>query len=247
MQEKKIVVKIGTAAIVSDSSIDTKTIARLAYSCNELLELNKNVMMVSSGAIACGRRKLGVKYREDERLREKQRYASIGQHKLMSAYEEEFDKYGIIVNQVLLTEDALSKKKRLKEFESFYEETLSHKDIPIFNENDAIATKEITFGDNDLLAAYLTRDLKQDLLIMLTVYDGLYKNGRTIKIADSYDPKNYDNLDREVTEGRGGLKSKLEAAKIVNKAGKTCIISNACYNLCDIIYGDAPSTKFLPK
>lgn len=243
---KSIIAKVGTAGITTNNDIRRDVIKRLACSCYHLLNLGKNVAIVTSGAIALGRRETKSEYKENESLREKQRYASIGQPFLMQAYREEFKKYGIRVAQLLVTYNDFSNKERFDNLKATCDELKKNEDIAIFNENDAIATKEITFGDNDLLAAYLVEGLNIDLFLNLIVYDGLFRKGKIVKIADSFNTEDYDKLESEIREGRGGLESKLQAANITTNAGKIFILGNVKYNMIEILEGKKPSTKFLP-
>jgi glutamate 5-kinase len=164
----------------------------------------------------------------------------------MQAYINAFDKYNINVGQFLLTSDNLDNKKRFAILKETYNELVKNKEVPILNENDTIAIEEITFGDNDILAALITRDLNQDILINLTVYDGLLKNNKIAEKASSFDVKDYDEIGMERKEGRGGLKSKLDAAKIVAEAGKIFIISSIKFSIMEILSGKVPQTRFLP-
>lgn len=243
---KSIIVKVGTAGVTTKDNIRREVIKQLACGCYQLLKFGKSVAIVTSGAIALGRRETNSKYRKNESLQEKQRYASIGQPFLMQAYREEFKKYGIRVAQLLLTSNDFNDKKRLDNLKATYYELRKNKDMAIFNENDAVATKEITFGDNDLLAAYLIKGLNIDLLLNLIVYDGLLRKGKIVKIANSFNVADYDRLESEIREGRGGLESKLQAANITTNAGKVFILGNIKYNLLEIVGGKKPSTKFLP-
>lgn len=244
---KNIVIKIGTAAITTDSNINYEIIESIAKSCSELISQEKNITIITSGAIALGRRKTNSPYVDNETIKAKQRYAAIGQPLLMQAYIEAFDKYKLNVGQLLLTSDNLDSKKRFSILKETYNELIKNREIPIFNENDTIAVDEITFGDNDILAALITKDLDQDVLINLTVYDGLLKNSKIVQNAVSFETKDYDEINMERKEGRGGLKSKLDSIKIVIEAGKVCIISNVKHDIKEILSGKVPQTRFLPR
>jgi len=243
---KSILIKVGTAGVTTKNNIRRDVIERLANNCYKLLNLGKSVAIVTSGAIALGRRETNSKFRKNESLREKQRYASIGQPFLMQAYREGFKKYGIRVAQILLTYNDFTNGERLDNLKTTYDELKKNKEVAIFNENDAIATKEITFGDNDLLAACLVEGLNIDLFLNLIVYDGLFRKGKIVDTANSFNTADYDTLESERKEGRGGLESKLQAANITANAGKIFILGNVRYNLIEILEGKKPSTKFLP-
>lgn len=246
----RIVVKIGTAGITTGSNINKDAIANLAKGAYELREKGKYVTIVTSGAIAAGRRQM-QKF-EPGSLVDKQTYAAVGQPLLMQEYIRQFGRYNINVAQFLVSksdfiENDFWGKDRFSSLESSYFNTL-HKDIvPIFNENDAVSTDEIQFTDNDELGAFITIKLRQDLMIKLITYDGLLKNGRIVEIASSYNNWNYDNLEREIKEGRGGLQGGLNAAEKVTKAGKFFIMGNAKSNLVELIEGRIIQTRFLPK
>ncbi len=242
-----IVIKIGTAGITTDSNINENVIERLAESCSKLIQEGKNITIITSGAIALGRRKTNSSCNDKETIKQKQRYAAIGQPLLMQAYIKAFDKYKTNVGQFLLTFDNLDSKKRLMILKDTYNELIKNKEVPVFNENDTLAVEEITFGDNDILAALITKGLNQDILINLTVYDGLLKNGRILENSSSFETKDYDEIKMERKEGRGGLKSKLDAAKIVLEGGKIFIISNVKYDIKDILTGIVPQTRFFTK
>lgn len=240
-----IVIKIGTAGITTqDNGINKNVIGKLAKSCSELLDSGKNVYIVTSGAIACGKGEVkNCKSNNTERL------AAIGQPILMNAYREAFRKYGKLAGQILLTEDNFDSRKRLALLKETSKELLQNKDIPIINENDVISTDEITFGDNDILAAKVTVDLNNDILLNLTVYDCLINNeGRSVFTGKSYDLKDYADLRKEtVRKGSGGLESKLKSAKMCTDNGKICRIGNANKDIMDILYGKVSSTTFYPS
>jgi len=243
-KSSRIVVKIGTAGVTTDHNINKKMIANLAKGCYELHKKKKHVSIVTSGAIALGRRRLNV-YSEGS-LAEKQTYAAVGQPILMQEYKKQFGKFGMNVAQFLLSKSDFFKGEKLKVLRDCYNNTLLKGIVPIFNENDTVATDEIRFTDNDELEALIASELKQDLMINLIMYDGLLKNGRIVKYATSYNEKDYDILGKEIKETRGGLKGKLEAIKRANQCGKICIIGNIRSSLPDLVEGKTLQTRFLP-
>ncbi len=240
-----IVIKIGTAGITTlDNGINRGVIERLAENCSHLMDEGMRVSIVTSGAIACGKGK--VERYASANLPET--YAAIGQPILMQAYIDAFARYGKNIAQLLLTDNDFNSRKRLELLKRVHSELLANKEVPVINENDVVATEEITFGDNDILAARLTVDLNQDLLLNLTVYDGLLKNGKVIGSGCSYDVSYYDNLNKETRRGgSGGLESKLKSAKMCTDNGKLCIISNVLYDIKNILMGKTPQTIFLPR
>ncbi|MFH0831454.1 MAG: hypothetical protein V1886_01135 [archaeon] len=237
-----IVIKLGTVSITTpDNGINKEIIQKIAKSCSYLVDIGKRVSIVSSGAIACGKGKVKDYYSEqDERL------ASIGQPILMQAYIEAFSNYNRNVGQILLTDADFDSRKRLELLRKTFKSLQDNNEIPIINENDAIATDEITFWDNDLLAANLTVDLKQDLLLILTVYDGLMDKNRDIaETGYSLKQENYADLSSEIVrKGSGGLESKLNAAKICRDNCKICRIGNVNRDIIGILEGKEISTTF---
>lgn len=241
----KVVVKIGTAGITADSNINLESISNLAKCCYELREKGNYVSIVTSGAIACGRREMNCCDYEGS-IAEKQTFAAVGQPLLMQAYINEFDKYHVKIAQFLVSRDDFERKERFDTLYNSFFNTLLKDIIPVFNENDTVATDEIKFSDNDELQALITTRLRQDLMINLIVYDGLLKDGKIVEIASSYNAGDYDNLENEVKEGRGGLQNKLNAIKTVNEDGKICIVGNVKGNLLEVIQGKVTHTRFLP-
>lgn len=248
MKGIKYVVKIGTATITTDGGINYERIKNLAADCKNLLKNGNSVTIITSGAMASGRRKLNTEYRKNETMAEKQMYSAIGQPLLMEAYINAFEEHEITTGQFLVTNYDFNNKENLENLKKTHSELLKIKGVPIFNENDPLATEEISFGDNDLLAANLTTYLNQDALIILTNTEGILRSGKTVLCGDSFSSKNYDNLNHKVKnkESIGGLESKLKAAKMVTQAGKQCIIAHVKYPLIDIISKQSPSTIFLP-
>ncbi|MFH1248545.1 MAG: hypothetical protein V1660_00140 [archaeon] len=241
----KIVIKLGTAAITKkDESINYDTIHTIARSCHELLDMKKSVSIVTSGAIACGRGKT----KSYSSTNNNEMLSAIGQPILMQAYIDSFSKYGINVGQILLTSHDFDSRKSLGLLWETFSELQHHKDIPIINENDAIATEEITFGDNDFLASNVTVDLGQDMLLILTVYDNLIGKGyNALERGTSFDVNDYVDLSDEVRRGgSGGLTSKLNAVKKCVDNGKICRIGNVGNGIISTLSGKSPSTTFYP-
>ena len=246
--KKRIVIKIGTESIITKEGLNEKRIISLAWQIRDMQNsFRQSPIIVTSGAIAAGKRKIRLEDLKDSNdININQAYASIGQPVLMNEYIKAFDYTGVTVGQFLLTAEDFDSKTKLENLRSTYKHFVKNKVVPIVNENDVIATEEIKFGDNDKLAALLTCSLDADVLLILSHIDGIYKNGKVVGYARSYKKENYDNMAIS-KEGRGGLQSKLNAAKIVNEAGKPCIISNADYDITSILFGKTKRTVFLPK
>ncbi|MFN4196656.1 MAG: glutamate 5-kinase [Caldimicrobium sp.] len=224
---EKMVIKIGSAVITKDDEgLNKQVLSQIAYEVQRLQKAGKKIVLVSSGAIACGRAKLKF-YNNPISLSEKQALAACGQADLIHAYEEIFDQYNLKVAQVLLTAEDLSVRKRYLNAIKTLNTLLKWGIVPIINENDTVATEEIRFSDNDLLSALVALALPADVLFILSEIDALYKE----------DPRNNPsaekvNFVKEVTPeiismagnkpgrlGRGGMYSKLLAAKMVTSSG----------------------------
>jgi len=240
-----IVIKVGTKAITTDHSIDSKSIENVAKHTAKLTEFGKKVTIVTSGAIAAGRRELKIWGKRS--LKEKQMLAAVGQPILMREYAEAFDKYGLSVAQFLVSADNFEVEQRLRLMKRTYNLTQKQGLVPIFNENDPIAVEEIRFGDNDHLQLLIATELPgNDLLVNLTRYLGLLKQGRLVHEGTSYSTRFYGDLSRRSKEGKGGLKDKLKAIRKANESGKTCIIGDVMGDIVGMITGSYKHTRFSP-
>src|SRR3989338_3918558 len=224
---KKIVVKVGSAVLASshDEGLDEAVFSNLAKGISELKKSGKEVILVTSGAIAIGMKKMGLEQRPAS-IPEKQAIAAIGQGSLMALDEK--------VAQVLLTHDDLGNRQRFLNARNTITTLLSYGIIPIINENDTVAVEEIKFGDNDHLAALVTNLVEADLLVILTDIDGLFdkdpKKDKTAKLIPMV--KDVDHVVQgwagEATGlfGTGGMSSKVEAAKKAAHFGVPTVIAN---------------------
>src|SRR4030066_776098 len=171
---KRIVVKIGSSIVAGEKEgLDTRRIGAIASDIRDAQDMGYEVILVSSGAVAAGMRKLGLKEKPKD-IQLKQAAAAVGQSSLMWAYEKSFGKFGKKVGQVLLTRDDFSDRKRYINSKNTLDTLLSYGIIPIINENDTVATDEIKFGDNDNLAALVAHLADAERLIILSDVDGLY-------------------------------------------------------------------------
>lgn len=246
---ENVVMKVGTAGITSNGSINYQTIDHLARTAYNLLHLGKKVTIVTSGAIASGRRETSwLLEPEKETLGQKQALAAIGQAPLMHAYYEAFRKQGLIPAQLLLSRADFEVQKRLQALKATYDSLrrINHT-VPIINENDPIATEEIKFTDNDHLQELVTTRLGGDVAINLITFPGLIRKGEIVEIGDSYSAQDYDDLSKDIREGRGGLQGKLNAMKAITSAGKTGIIGHVHGNIIGMILGNYQHTRFLPQ
>lgn len=221
---KRIVVKIGSSTLARDE--DTR--ARLAASIRSLRDDGKFVVLVSSGAIALGTRKLGYRGRPKEMAR-LQAAASAGQSLLMRAYEEAFDEVKIPVAQVLLTHADLADRVRANNARAALSALLEAGAVPILNENDAVALEEIKFGDNDELSAMVTPLVDADVLVLLSDVDGLLdRAGERVAVVRDTSVEAIPLVVATKSDvGTGGMASKIEAARRATLAGAHVVIANA--------------------
>jgi glutamate 5-kinase len=254
---KRVVIKIGSSVLTDENGeLQDSVFYEIANDISQLKSKKIETVVVSSGAIASGMKKLGLK----EKARDvpmKQAIAACGQSALMWNYERAFSEFGERVAQILLTHDGLADRRRFLNARKTLLTLLRIGIIPIVNENDTVAVEEIMFGDNDNLAALVTSLVEADLLVLLTNIDGLYTN----------DPRNHrdaefisviNEIDKEIqkmagkTFGRtttGGMKTKIEAAKAAAAFGVPTIIANGkrSSTLANIFSGEKIGTLFLPS
>jgi glutamate 5-kinase len=241
---KGIVIKVGSKAITTDHTINTDVINHLAKTTKSLMERGKKVSIVTSGAIAAGRRHLNS-WEDNATLPDKQMYAAVGQPLLMQEYINAFSVYGLNVAQFLVSKDSFN-CYGLQNLEASYSNTISRGVIPIFNENDTVATDEIKFTDNDELQTIISENIGSELLVNLTLYDGLIAKGKVVKYPKSYDATFYDVVANGVVEGRGGLQGKLSSIRRANLIGKTVIVGNVNGDILGMIKGNRIHSRFLP-
>ena len=235
-EKKKIVIKIGSSSLLHKSTgcVDYRRIEKLVRIICDLKNQDKDVILVSSGAIAVGMQALDLKNRP-KTVSLSQACAAIGQGQLMMIYQKLFMEYNHLAAQVLLTFDAITNPERRHNAENTLNELLQQGVIPVVNENDTVATEEIEFGDNDTLSAIVAHLINADLLILLTDIDGLYtddphKNADAKKI--SIVPKITQELDNmakgsNTSYGTGGMSTKVAAAKIATESGADMAIVDA--------------------
>jgi glutamate 5-kinase len=237
-EAEKIVIKLGSSIVTNDGDgLDEKCLSSLIKQISILNSQNKKVILVSSGAIAAGLRKLGVKKRPKV-LSELQSAAAVGQMDLVRVYEELFSDNNLISAQILLTHSDLSDRKRYLNARSTIFNLIKNNVIPVINENDTVASEEIRFGDNDSLAAMVANLIEADLLVLLTDQDGLFSsdprdNNNAKLIRHGYvDDKNLDDLasGTKSTIGTGGMATKILAARRAALSGAHTIIASGKRN-----------------
>ena len=252
---KRLVVKIGSALLVEEEGdIRRKWLEAL---CDDVAALRKNgteVVLVSSGAIAVGRRRLGLEAGA-LRLEEKQAAAATGQIRLAHAYQEALARHGITCAQVLLTLDDTEERRRHLNARSTLSTLLKLDAVPVINENDTVATSEIRFGDNDRLAARVSAMISADALVLLSDIDGLYTaDPRKDKSAQFIAEIGEMNAEIEAMAGEappgyssGGMVTKLAAARIAMNAGcRMAIADGRRMNPLQAVIDGVRCSWFLP-
>ncbi len=253
----KLVVKIGTSTLTHESGkLNIRRTEELCRVLSDLKNAGHQIILVSSGAIGMGVGKLGLASRPSD-IPTKQAAAAVGQCELMDTYDRLFSEYHHIVAQILLTGDDFEHEDRLSNFQNTVQRLLELGVIPIVNENDTIATDEIKVGDNDTLSAMVAVKAGADLLVLLSDIDGLYtddphKNREAICIPEV----------RELTDGilalaggtgtargTGGMKTKLQAAKLCMENGVDMVIcnGNSPKKMYDLTDGKPVGTRFYAK
>ncbi len=251
----RIVVKVGTNVLMrDDGSVSIGVLYGIAESLANLRRKGREVLLVSSGAVGLGTQRLALKWRPSE-VDLIQACAAVGQSRLMSLYDDAFEKLGYRVAQVLLTEDDFLSKRRNDNLRATLSTLLRLGVIPIINENDTVSTAELdrplklgkmgksgksgkvgarvkVFGDNDKLSAMVLTHIEGDLLILLSDVDGLYTGDPRVEGAVLIpDLKAITKVIRGYAQGgngrgRGGMETKLEAVRIANQAGTPAVIAN---------------------
>jgi len=254
---KRIIIKVGSSSLVNkDLSINKPMIINIMGSFKKLTEKGIGVALVSSGAIASGMHELNMK-KKPTAMSLKQACAAIGQAKLMEAYNEAAEIYGLKTGQILVNHDDFQIRKRMTYLSNTLDSMFENNIIPIINENDALSVDEIKVGDNDTLASLISPMINADLLILFSDIDGLYDKNPKLYDDAKLIPivKNIDyNIismagDKTSNVGTGGMITKINAAISATSVGINMIIcnSNKIERLCDIVAGEDIGTLFLPQ
>ena len=253
---KKIVIKVGSSILIDKKGKPKKKwLKEFAKDIKNLIEEKKQIVIVSSGAIAIGCEYLGIK-KSGLKVDKSQAVASIGQIELMDFYKNTFNRSKIKVSQILLTLDDTEQRRRSINARRTIDNLLTMGIVPIVNENDTTATTEIKYGDNDRLAARVSQIISADCLILLSDVDGLYTNNpkqnketkfiKTVKEIDE-NIKKYATRTENIY-GSGGMKTKIDAAKICQLSGCYMAIANGNYmNPIKKVFKNQKCTWFLPK
>lgn len=251
-------IKIGSALLVNqDTGLRRKWLQSLVEDIAAIKQGGQEVLIVSSGAIALGRRELNVTGTHGTlKLEESQAAAAVGQISLSRAYAETLGQLGMIAGQILLTLGDTETRRRYLNARATINALLQWGAVPIINENDSVATSEIRYGDNDRLAARVASMVGADLLLLLSDVDGLYTSAPETNVTAEFIPE-VESITREIEAmageattlfSRGGMKTKIEAAKIATAAGSTMVIGSGItdHPLTAIANG-ARSTWFAPS
>ena len=253
----RVVVKVGTSSLVSENgSLDPFKLADLMRQLAEAKRMGKEVILVSSGAIRAGMERLGMTERPNT-IPDQQASAAIGQSVLMMKYAELLSQYGIIPAQVLLTRDDFRSRLRYLNARNTLHTLLRFSALPVVNENDTVATEEIRFGENDTLSALVAACADADLLINLSDVDGLYDADPKVNGGCKLIPE-VKRITRDIEAlagethgicGTGGMRSKIEAAKIATSSGVRMVITNAARvnGIMDVLNGESVGTTFLSR
>ena len=229
---KRIVVKVGSGVLTEDNGLNLKVLRSISRQICQLADRGLEIILVSSGAMASGIKKIGLSKRPDE-IPKRQAVAAVGQAGLIMEYEKSFARYNKKVAQILLTGDDLVNRKRYLNARNTLCTLLSWQVIPIINENDTVVVEEIKFGDNDNLSAMITLLMDADILVNLTDIDGLYtrdprkdQNTELISIVATI-KKDIEKYASDISGplGTGGMLSKIKAAKKVTAAGIPMLIA----------------------
>ncbi|MCK5203071.1 MAG: glutamate 5-kinase [Desulfobacterales bacterium] len=253
---KRVVVKIGSNVLTQNNGLNLKAIQSITRQICRLIDDGREVILVSSGAMASGVKKVGLPKRPDE-LPKRQAVAAVGQAGLIMEYEKSYGRYHKKVAQILLTSEDLSNRKRYLNARNTLYTLLDWQVVPIINENDTISVEEIKLGDNDNLAAMITLLMEADILINLTDIEGLFNKDPRIYHDAELIPmvttitKSTEQYASEIPGalGTGGMISKIRAARKVNSAGVPMVIAKGDEpNILIKLFSDgADGTFFVPR
>ena len=250
----RIIVKIGTSTLAySTGHMNIRRVEEICKVISDIKNAGNEVILVSSGAIGMGVGKLGLSERPKD-IPTKQAAAAVGQCELMYTYDKLFGEYNHTVAQLLITGADIENENRHENFSNTLNRLLEMGAIPVINENDTIATEEIVIGDNDTLAAIVAKSVGADLLILLSDIEGLYtadphKNpdAKLIPVVRKVDDEIYALAGGIGSKlGTGGMKTKLDAARICLGCGCDMVITNGDTptHLYDIVEGKSIGTRF---
>jgi len=254
----RILIKIGSSLLNKDNKFNTELVRSKIKEISELYKKGNEIILVSSGAIACGMEVENIQERPKEVLK-LQLLSGEGQIALMKNYKELFERESIRISQILLTHHNFDTYEEKKEIVKIINEYLNEKVIPIINENDLVNKEELQSGnlftDNDILAALVAKELDVNLVVILSDVNGLYdinpkknKNAKLIEVIDEINTKIKESASKDTNSlGLGGMHSKITAADMLTKEGINMIIGNGNKNILDIISNKVKRTLFIGK
>ncbi|MFN2365917.1 MAG: glutamate 5-kinase [Desulfurivibrionaceae bacterium] len=253
---KRIVIKVGSAVLTGGEGLELEVVDGLVRQLASLRQQGREVILVSSGAVAAGRRKLRLT-RPVSAIKEKQAAAAVGQSNLMRTYEDIFARYDQTVAQILLTHDDLANRDRYLNVRNTIFTLLDWGIIPIINENDTVSVEELRFGDNDTLGGMITNLIEADIFICLTDVEALFTGNPAVD-PTAEKVLTVTRINRQVEEmagnvssalGTGGMQSKIRAAKMVATGGGSSFIGpGRRSDVLDLLFAGEPiGTFFLPK
>ncbi len=253
----RMVVKVGTSTLTHVTGrINIRHVEALCKVLSDIRNAGHELILVSSGAIGMGVGKMNLPKRPDD-MPSKQAMAAIGQCELMYFYDRLFSEYSHVVAQILLTGEDLREEKRLANFINTIFRLLELGALPVINENDTVATEEVSVGDNDTLAALVAESVRADLLVILSDIDGLYSanprldpGAQLIPVVEELTPEILASAGEKGSSlATGGMATKLNAASICMKAGTDMIILNGAQPevLYEIIDGKPVGTRFIGR
>ncbi len=250
-RSRLIVIKIGSAVLTKAGQLNKRAITRLGKEVIALKNAGRDVVIVSSGAVASGLAAMGLQ-RMPRTIVDRQAAAAIGQQTLMNAWSTVFARAGIHVAQVLLTADDINSRGRYLNARHTLQTLLARSIVPVVNENDSVSYDEIRLGDNDHLSALVTTLISADLLIMLTDVEGLRSggpHGELIRMVLATESAHGHIQAAKSETGIGGMKTKVDAAVLAGDAGVPTIIAGGRRNgvLSDIFAGRPVGTLFAPR
>ena len=253
---KRVVIKIGSNILASaELGLNSRALRAITKDTSTIIDQGHEVVIVSSGAVAAGLRKLGLKGKPHD-IKLQQAAAAIGQSSLMWAYEQSFAHFNKKVAQVLLTRDDIASRHRYINAKNTLFTLMSYSVVPLINENDPVAVDEMKFGDNDMLAALVAGLVEADVLVILSDVDGLYskdpskKDARIIECVKKVTPEIEDLAGGSgSTVGTGGMYSKILAAKQATRHGIPVVIMSGKTRglLPRLMNGTPAGTYFEPE
>ena len=256
MQNKRIVIKVGSNVLTrKDGKLHVTRMSSLVDQIAKLRRHGFEIILVSSGAVACGRRELTVDHLLDS-VEQRQLFSAVGQVKLIGLYYDLFREFGINIGQVLTTKEHFEPGEQYQNQQACMKVMLENGVLPIINENDTVSVTELMFTDNDELSGLIARMMQADTLILLSNIDGIYtgnpadpQSQRIKEVAPGTDLSQYIQTEKS-SAGRGGMQSKYATATGVQQAGISVIIANGKREdiLLNILMNKekVPHTEFIP-